>query len=124
MQALRTRFSELALKLHSDEPRAYALAELSDFLEGLNGAEVSNVLAEAPPIPEDPVWANYLAAMVETALHRKPMFGPTWLAQIPPLKDPWFASNLVSLRLYLLCVSPPAFKMRNLFVDSTIGDRV
>jgi hypothetical protein len=43
---------------------------------------------------------------------------------VKPLERPWFASSLKSLRLHLLTASPPPFRRRNLFVDSTIGDRV
>lgn len=103
---------------------AYALAELSDLFESLSPSELSQALEEPPSVPTDPVWANYLAAMVETILQRHDLPRPAWLGRIPHLRDPWFATSLQSLRLYLLCVSPPAFKMRNLFVDSTIGDRV
>ena len=45
---------------------------------------------------------------------------------IPVEKDgsAWFASELKSLRLHLLTKSPAPFRRRNLFVDSTLGDRV
>jgi hypothetical protein len=118
------RFIGLVAEINSDQHRTYALAELSDFFESLSPSDLSRALEEPPSIPSDPVWANYLAAMVETILQRRALPRPAWLSQIPPLRDPWFATSLKSLRLYLLCVSPPAFKMRNLFVDSTIGDRV
>jgi hypothetical protein len=35
-----------------------------------------------------------------------------------------FGSDLQNLRLYLLTHSPPPFRRRNIFIDSTLGDRV
>lgn len=124
LPAHRTKFLSLVVEINSEHKRTYALAELSDFFESLSPSELSRAMEEPPSIPSDPVWANYLAAMVETILQRHSLPRPAWLSQIPPLRDPWFATKLKSLRLYLLCVSPPAFRRRNLFVDSTIGDRV
>jgi hypothetical protein len=35
-----------------------------------------------------------------------------------------FGSELQSLRLYLLTHSPPPFRARNIFIDSSLGDRI
>jgi hypothetical protein len=43
---------------------------------------------------------------------------------VPPLDEPHFATPLRGLRLHLLRASPVAFKRRNIFVDSSVGDRV
>jgi hypothetical protein len=72
----------------------------------------------------DPVRANQLAAMIELRAAELRVRPPAWVEQVPPLATPWFATSLVGLRLHLLCNSPPAFRRRNLFVDSTLGDRV
>jgi hypothetical protein len=68
--------------------------------------------------------ANQIAAMVETASTRAGVRPPSWTEEIPPLDTPWFASTLMSLRVHLLCNSPPAYRRRNLFVDSTFEARV
>jgi hypothetical protein len=49
---------------------------------------------------------------------------PAWTRSIPPLAEPVFGSDLCSLRLYLLTNSPPPFRGRNIFIDSTLGDQV
>jgi hypothetical protein len=49
---------------------------------------------------------------------------PEWTRSIPLLVEPVFGSDLKSLRLHLLTNSPPPFRSRNIFIDSTLGDRV
>lgn len=120
----RVAFEKIVKQLNQESSRSYALADLSDLLESLSPARLGRAVAEPPPIPAEAVWANYVAAMVETAIHRKQLKPPEWVADIAPLDEPWFATKLKSLRLHLLCESPPAFRRRNLFIDATLGDRV
>jgi hypothetical protein len=49
---------------------------------------------------------------------------PSWTGEVRPLEKPVFGSSLKSLRLHLLRHSPVAFRSRNIFIDSSIGDRV
>ncbi len=65
-----------------------------------------------------------LHCIVEHTAAIKGVDPPRWLLTVEPLGAPWFASSLKSLRLYLLTHSPPAFRRRNLFVDSSVGQRV
>jgi hypothetical protein len=62
--------------------------------------------------------------MVEQASAVAGASPPDWTRRVKPLERPWFASPLKNLRLHLLAHSPPPFRRRNLFVDSSIGDRV
>ena len=71
-----------------------------------------------------PFEANYLAATVEHAAAIKGVAPPRWTVTVEPLDAPWFASCLKSLRLHLLTHSPPPFRRRNLFIDSSVGQRV
>jgi uncharacterized protein (DUF1778 family) len=118
------RFQELVSELARTPDPSFALAALNDFLEALAPAEFQAACAQAPTCPLGPFAANYLAAMVETAAHRKRRRPPSWTARIEPPDEPWFASGLESLRLWLLVASPPPFKRRNLFIDAGLGDRV
>lgn len=101
----------------------YALAELNDFLTRLGPAGLLEAVEE-PPAPLDPYLANYIAGMVETAAHHAGVRPPPWTADIAPLAEPVFGTDLPGLRLHLLLNTPPAFGRRNIFIDSTIGDRV
>jgi uncharacterized protein (DUF1778 family) len=107
----------------SDECR-YVLAELNDFLSGLAPREFAAAVAERPAQPLDLYLANYLAAMIETAAHRLGVDPPAWTAEIAALEEPVFGTTLQGLRLHLLLNAPPPFRRRNIFVDSSIGDRV
>ena len=71
-----------------------------------------------------PREAAYLAAMVEHAAVIKGVDPPRWTAAVEALDALWFASSLKSLRLYLLTHSPPPFRRRNLFIDSSVGQPV
>ena len=62
--------------------------------------------------------------MVEQAASHKGLAPPPWIVRVPPLDEPYFGTDLKSLRLYLLTHSPPPFRRRNIFIDATLGDRV
>jgi hypothetical protein len=117
-------FQGLVQELARAEDRRPVLAELNDFLVSLRPGELADAVADLPPVRLAPLVANQLAAMVEQAASDLGQVPPLWTRRIEPLGEPWFATQLMSLRLHLLTVSPPAFRRRNLFVDSTLGDRV
>ena len=104
--------------------RSYAFAELHDFLHSLSSTQLSKAVELPPSVQLSEFSANYLAAMTEYCCQAKSAALPAWLDAVKPLERPWFASSLLGLRLYLLTHSPPAFRRRNLFIDSTIGDRI
>jgi uncharacterized protein (DUF1778 family) len=119
------RFRELTHALAVDPAaRRYTLAELNDLLAGLSAKQFEDATAEPPPANLPPYWANYVAAMVETAANQKGVPAPPWGAAIAPLDEPVFGAEPAALRLHLLTASPPAFRRRRIFVDSTVGDRV
>lgn len=103
---------------------SYTFAELHDLFDRLNGKEFERAVRQAPEVVLPPFEANYLAAMIEYVATLKGTVTPGWTRAVPPLERPWFASSLKSLRLYLLTISPPPFRRRNLFVDSSVGQRV
>jgi hypothetical protein len=123
------RFEALVRSLGAADAaeRPYVLAEMNDFLSGLSGPELERAVASPDPTAlgaTSDYERNYVAAMVELACARKEIDPPSWTADVPPLDRPRFGTALSSLRSYLLRVSPVPFKRRNIFVDSSIGDRV
>ncbi len=118
------RFQGLCTGLVASRSRSYGFAEVNDFLATTSAKSLVQGLAQAPRVDLESFEANYLAAMIEHACVAKAIPVPGWLAEIEPLSTPWFASSLESLRLHLLTRSPPAFRRRNLFIDSSVGERV
>ena len=104
--------------------RSYIFAELGDLLNNLDGKDFERAVRHGPDISLPAFEASYLAAMIEHTAMFKGAVPPAWTKTVPALERPWFASSLKSLRLYLLTNSPPPFRSRNLFVDSSVGQRV
>lgn len=122
---VESEFQELCAELAArPEARSYGLAHLHDFLARLDPRDFSLAVREPSTTPLPEFEANYVAAMIEYAAHGKGVRAPGWTGNVPPLKVPWFGAPEQSLRLHLLTNSPPPFRRRNLFVDSSVGDRV
>jgi hypothetical protein len=121
----RMRFAALLRALAEDGEPRFVLAELNDLLSGLTGEELPGVLEHADLAGLSPYLRNYVAAMVELAAHQRDVPPPAWVRDIEPLERvPHFATSLAGLRLHLLRAAPVPFKRRNIFIDSSIGDRV
>jgi len=103
---------------------SFALADINSLLSKLTATELRDAVADAPEVDLPAFLANYVSAMVETACARHGIPVPAWTRKIPPLDVPVFGSELKSLRLHLLMHSPAAFRRRNIFIDSSVGDRV
>lgn len=120
----RSRLHEIVRGLREEENQRFALAELNDLLSGLARIEFPQAVEDAEIGDLSPFLQNYVAAMVEQAADQKGATPPSWTREVEPLEEPHFAVPFASLRPHLLRASPVAFKRRNLFVDSGVGDRV
>lgn len=121
---LRETFQGLLKAMSTAEKPGYVLAELNDLLTPLGASEFELAVSEPPQVQLDPYWGNYVAAMIEQAAASKNTEAPSWTEDVQPLEEPVFGTSLKSLRLHLLTHSPVAFRRRNIFIDSSIGDRV
>jgi hypothetical protein len=120
----RIRFWDLVSTLAASTVRSFVLAEVGELLLALASDEFSRVTEGSLPAKLDELTLNQLAAMVELRAARLGVEPPAWTKAVVPLCIPWFASALLSVRLHLLCNAPPAYRRRNLFVDSTFEERV
>jgi uncharacterized protein (DUF1778 family) len=118
------RFSEILSALGNADQRRFVLAELNDLLTELAPRELLQVTGDADLRGLSPYLQNYVAAMVELAAHQKGVAPPAWVHEVAGLDEPQFATPLEGLRLHLLRASPVPFKRRNIFIDSSLGDRV
>jgi hypothetical protein len=121
METVAARFVRLADEVAAAGRIAYPLAELNDLLTAAPAEEIAQL-----PVPSiaDPYRLNYVTAMVEVAAHRAGVVPPLWTAAVTPLVAPVFLDPSLNLRAHLLTASPPPFRRRNIFIDSSIGDRV
>jgi hypothetical protein len=121
MGMLASTFARLTGDVGSAGQISYPLAELNDLLTGAPAEEIE----ELPrPLLSDPYRLNYVSAMVELAAHRAGVAPPLWTAEVEPLSTPVFIDASIALRAHLLTASPPPFRRRNIFIDSSLGDRV
>lgn len=117
-------FQDAARELAGAAAPSFALADINSLLSKLSAIELRDAVASAPEVELPPFLANYVAAMVETACAKRGIPLPAWTARVRPLDAPVFASDLMALRLHLLTHSPASFRRRNIFIDSSLGDRV
>jgi uncharacterized protein (DUF1778 family) len=124
LSAAADRFQDCTRSCASASTPSFALAELNTLLSGLNAAELRDAVAVASSATLSAFLANYVAAMVEYVCAQRAIAAPPWTRAVEPLADPSFGSSLQSLRLHLLTHSPPPFRRRNIFIDSSIGQQV
>ena len=117
-------FEALVEELSNSSKSSYSFAALNDFLSRLSREEFSLALINKPEVELNSEDANYLAAMVELSAQQKKIIAPIWTREIPALSKPIFGTELKKLRMHLLLTSPLAFRRRNIFIDSSVGDRV
>ena len=121
---LRETFQGLLAELSTANKPGHVFAELNDLLTRSTSDEFELAVSEPPRVALDPYRSNYVAAMIEQAAALKNTDAPAWTETVRPLDEPLFGSSLMNLRLHLLTHSLIAFRRRNIFVDSGIGDRV
>jgi hypothetical protein len=102
----------------------FALAQLNSLLSRWTSGELSEATAEPPPPGLTPFVHNYITAMVEYACGKRNLAVPRWTRVVAPLANPVFGTSLLSLRLHLLTHSPPPFRARNIFIDTSLGGQV
>ena len=111
-------FGELAVAGSDHRP---TLAELSRVLERMDPHDIGARIPEPEPGTLSPTLLNIVAALVESATHRKGVDPPRWVGGVPPLPKPHFGWPLRSLRPHQMRVTPIPFKRRNLFFDPAAG---
>ncbi|HZE44020.1 MAG TPA: DUF1778 domain-containing protein [Steroidobacteraceae bacterium] len=124
LSASAARFQECVAACAGDGAPSFALAELNSLLSALTPSEMRDATASPPSITLTPYLENYIAAMVEYGCARCCVSPPAWTRSVMPLDEPVFGTSLQSLRLHLLTHSPPPFRRRNIFIDSSLGKQI
>ncbi len=124
LSAPSVRFHECVAGCANEASSRFALAELNSLLSELTPGEMIDAVAAPPSVALTPFLANYVAAIVEYGCARCSVAVPGWTRSVAPLEEPAFGTTLQSLRVHLLTHSPPPFRLRNIFIDSSLGQRV
>jgi hypothetical protein len=124
LSASAARFQECVAGCAAGGASSFALAELNSLLSSLTPGEMRDATAVPPSITLTPFLENYVAAMVEYGCARCFISPPAWTRSVMPLEEPVFGTSLQSLRLHLLTHSPPPFRRRNIFIDSSLGKQI
>ncbi|MBN1115197.1 MAG: hypothetical protein JXA66_07645 [Oligoflexia bacterium] len=117
---LRQIYSELAC---AGNDKSYYFAFLNDYLMKVPVYLWKSITDYKPDFPEQGDLA-YVAALMEQTAHVRNLSTPSWCSDVKALDEPFMASSIKKLRLYLLINSPVPFRKRNIFIDSSAGDRV
>ena len=103
----------------------------NNFLDEFYAAPNADALLTEPPLiaPHNEklgaIQDAYLAAAAEELARTFDLPWPMWSnREERKLRQPWFASQLASLRAVLILESPPGFRSRNLFVSENALTRV
>lgn len=118
------RFQRVVASLRHESSQRYVWAELSELLVPLGAGELEQAVSHASLDDLSAFLQNYLAATVEYLCGRRGVRPPEWATAVAPLDEPWFATELRSLRVHLLRMSPVTFRRRNLFIDAAPDARV
>lgn len=102
----------------------FVFARLHDFLLPCSKADFEQTVSIKPTSKLSDFQINYTIAMIGHRAHTLGCTAPDWINDFPILHEPYFGTSLKSLRLHLLINSPIAFKQRNIYIDSTLGERV
>jgi hypothetical protein len=115
--------NELYSKLKHASDSSYIFALLNDYFIKINEYQWANLVTQKPE-NLDSENLCYLASMIERTAELRGFKIPDWVKNVDSLWIPYFGSNVKKLRLHLLVNSPVSFKKRNIFIDSSIGERV
>jgi hypothetical protein len=97
---------------------------LFNFVDAFKSAPADS-LVQTPPVEElDGKLKCLFASTVETLCADQNIDIPGWCYGVRGLDDPWFVSEMQSLKAMALVESPVRFRKRNIFVLGNFLDRV
>lgn len=95
-----------------------------DFVDEFRRTKDRRLLILPPLANLDPRLRCLLGCIVVQLCHEVNMAAPDWAVNQAPLKNPWFVSEIESLKAIALTESPIAFRIKNIFVFRNFLDRI
>ena len=114
---------DLYASMAKEDDKSFHLARINELLMKCPKHMWEKLVSFYPKNLDEKAIA-YVAGLIEQAAFIRSLSKPSWSTKIEALEEPLFASHLEKLRLYLLIKSPIPFRKRNIFIDSSVGDRV
>lgn len=111
-------------RVQDSKERNFVINEIAVFLHRLSSEELHRAVSNPLEVGLNNLMDNYIAAMIEQTCVAKKIIAPVWLSEKTGVAEPFFGVEFFAVRLYLLSVSPPSFRKRNIFIDASIGDLV
>lgn len=105
--------SEVKNKIQ-DDPENWRIY-LMDFVDDFRSYRDTKAIAEPFRLTDDRIDA-LLASVAESLCAELGLEPPTWILDIPAVKNPWFVSGLENLKAIALAESPIHFRIRKIFV--------
>lgn len=94
-----------------------------NFVDAFRKNRQASYVAFPPILETSPPLKALLASTVETLCEAMDISLPDWCEGIPPLEEPWFVSEMESLKAMALMESPIHFRKRNIFVLENFLER-
>ena len=106
----------------NDEPRWWKIA-LFDFVDDFRYHKNSAAVAEPFEIGDERKDA-VLASVIETLCDELSISVPDWVSRIPACREPYFLSEMETLKAFSILESPVHFRLRKIFVCDNFLFRV
>ena len=104
------------------DPKNWAIF-LMDFVDDFRYYKNPAAIVESVEVT-DPQLDALLASTVEYLCDELRLEAPTWLANVPACKTPWFVAGMENLKAIALVESPLRFRIRKIFVLENFLSRV
>lgn len=96
---------------------------LFNFVDAFWRKPDQELIRTAPDPGLSPKLAALSASTVEALCAEAKLATPDWCEAVPSLKQPWFVSEMESLKASALAESPACFRKRNIFVFGNFLER-
>lgn len=112
---------ETSKKIDADQ--RWWCIHLMNFVDDFRRYKNSDAVAEPFELGDLKMGA-LLASTAETLCDEIGIDPPTWLEDVPDLKEPWFVGDLERLKAISIVQSPVRFRIRKIFVLENFLSRV
>ncbi|MCL6635299.1 MAG: hypothetical protein K6T29_05960 [Peptococcaceae bacterium] len=116
---------DVSVRIDQGAPMRNEIGQFVDDFRTAGDIEKKRLISQKPRVLKDEKINAFMAAVVEQLCLESGIKPPDWVYEkIYFLDRPWFTLPYKELRAIQLAESPAAFRVRNIFTDSTVLSRV